>query len=366
MPDPANWSVRIASWKGVPVRVHAFLLVFIAATLCLSWQASAEGWRLLALTVGGLVILVASVLIHELGHLLVARRLSLLPATVLIGPFGGLGSYPAASNARDGLHVAAAGPLANLAVCFVFLPLALIADRDFMRFGTDGVYGINPLEWAWIVSGSSFAVALKMVLWINGLLVLMNMLPAFPFDGGRIVRSTFGVLFPSMPRPQVVTITFWIAVILSCLLAVAAMVLSRDSTPLLFPTWLAPAFLAAVTMIGATHEFVAARDGIVPEASTATLRSASDSRFLESADDSDELDSNGEPPFLFGPPEEDSADTWAESPRDEAVSDEESESDDERLLDEVLTKLHAHGRASLTERECEFLQRVSARYRQRS
>ena len=348
MPDPANWSVRIASWKGVPVRVHAFLLVFVAATLCLSW--SAEGWRLFPLTVGALVILVTSVLIHELGHLLVARRLSLLPTTVLIGPFGGLGSYPSTTNARDNLYVAAAGPLANLAVCFVFLPLALIADLE-----SKGI----------IVREFSFDGALWLVLWINGLLVLMNMLPAFPFDGGRIVRSTFEVLFPSIARPRIVTITFWIAVILSCLLAVAAMVLWNNPPLLPFPTWLAPAFLAAVTMIGATQEFVACRDAIVPEAPTATLRSASDSRFLKSAEDSDELDSNGEPPFLFGPPEEDSADTWAESPRDEAVSDEESESDDERLLDEVLTKLHAHGRASLTERECEFLQRVSARYRHR-
>jgi stage IV sporulation protein FB len=366
MPDPANWSVRIASWKGVPVRVHAFLLVFVAATLCLSWQASADGWRLFALTVGGLVILVTSVLIHEFGHLLAARWLGLLPTSVLIGPFGGLGSYPSTTSARDNLYVAAAGPLANLAVCFVFLPLALIADPDFMRFGTDGEYGINPLESAWIVSGASFAVALKMVLWINGLLVLLNVLPAFPFDGGRIVRSTFGVLFPSIPRLRTVTITFWIAVVVSCLLAITAMVLGNNPTLLPFQTWLAPAFLAAVTMIGATHEFVAVRDAVVSSAPMATHQSASDPRFFQSADNSAELDSNGEPPFLFGPPDEDSSDTWSESPLTEALSDEESESDDERILDEILTKLHAHGRASLTERECEFLQRVSERYRQRS
>jgi Zn-dependent protease len=348
MPDPANWSVRIASWKGVPIRVHAFLLVFVAATLCLSW--SAEGWRLFPLTVGGLVILVTSVLIHELGHLLVAGRLALLPASVFIGPFGGLGSYPSNTNSRDNLYVAAAGPLANLAVCFVFLTLASIADRESERI---------------IVREFSFAGALWLVLWINGLLVLLSMLPAFPFDGGRIVRSTFELLFPSIPRPRVVTITFWIAVILSCLLAVAAMVLCNNPPLLPFPTWLAPAFLAAVTMIGATHEFVACRDAVVPSAPEAPRQSASDSRFFESDDDNDELNGNGEPPFLFGPPDEDSADTWAESPLGEALSDGESESDDERILDEILTKLHAHGQASLTERECEFLQRVSARYRHR-
>ncbi len=368
MRDPLNWNLRVASWRGVSVRVHVSLLVFVAATLCLSWQAANAGWHLFALSVGGLAVLVASILVHESGHLRVARRLAMLPSSISLGPFGGLAGYPATGNARSDLRLSAAGLLANLAVCFVCLPLALLADRDFMRLGADGsMFGINPMESAWILRGPTFAVAVKLVLWINGLLVLINLLPAFPFDGGRLLRSTLRVLFPSLECSRVATITFWAAVFLASLLAVAAMVLWNSNQPLVFPTWIAPAFLAAVTMIGATHEFVTGRDPLAvgapakaaPPTAPAPRRRADLDAPVASAATED-------PPFLFEPPDDEFADTWAESPYENGKPRNDTEAEEERLLDEILTKLHAYGLDSISEQEREFLQRVSARYRQRS
>ena len=177
------------------------------------------------------------------------------------------------------------------------------------------------------------------------------------------MRSALAVSRPDMPLEKISNLTFWSAVILSSLLAVVAALLSRNAELLPFPTWIAPAFLAGVTIIGATHEFVTNR--VVPNhsASPASVQDADGSASLMEVDLTD-MEANAEPPFLFEPADDDSADTWADA-RTLEPPDEPSDEDDDRMLDEVLTKLHAHGRESLTEHECAFLQRVSARYRHR-
>ena len=305
-----------------------------------------------------------SVLAHEFGHLLVARYFGHVPSSVLIGPFGGLTAYPSNTTARVRLGVAAAGPLANLATCFAFLSPTLIADPEFMHIGADAILDVNPLEPAWILNGSVLAVALKLVLWINGLLVLMNLLPAFPFDGGRIVRGCLGIAFPGVSGERIVTITFWVAVGVSSLLAATAAVMAANSGPLPFPTWLAFALLAAVTVIGATHDFVVTRDELVASAAPPQMRTTQQSSQAPSESDYASLEPHSDTPYLFETSDDDSADTWADT-RATARPDAEVESEDDQILDEILTKLHAYGRDSLTEYECAFLQRVSARYRQR-
>ena len=191
--------------------IHVSLFVFVVATLVLSWQASAAGWRLFALSIGGLAVLVASIVAHEYGHLRVARRFTGLPSSILLGPFGGLAGYPSTGTARSRSTIVggwAAGQSGGL-LC-LFAPGAAGGSRVHALWErTDLSWGSIRWSRRGFSAGSAFAVAVKLVLWINGLLVLINLLPAFPFDGGRVLRSTLRVIFPSLDGPRVAALTFW-------------------------------------------------------------------------------------------------------------------------------------------------------------
>ena len=82
-------------WNGVHLRLHMLFLVFAVVTLYISWldanQLNVIGNRNVWLGIACVVILFGSVLVHELGHMMVANRLGANVADVVIGPFGGFG-----------------------------------------------------------------------------------------------------------------------------------------------------------------------------------------------------------------------------------------------------------------------------------
>lgn len=144
---------RLGRLFGIPLEVRTSFLLLLAAV---------------ALFMGGLagifvVLLVfASIVAHELGHALVARKLEVEVSTIELHFFGGvarLQSQP--RSARDELAIAAAGPAVSFAIGFVALALA------------------------WL-SGSAL---IQLLATINLVLGAFNLIPAFPMDGGRILRA---------------------------------------------------------------------------------------------------------------------------------------------------------------------------------
>jgi Zn-dependent protease len=123
----------------------------------------------------------ASVILHELGHALVARRNGLTVAGIDLWAFGGM---TRASESRDPgmeLRVAAAGPLVTLAVILVcYLASKFFADpRHFLdvAVATGGARATPALVWlSWVAA-------------INALVLVFNLIPAFPLDGGRIAHA---------------------------------------------------------------------------------------------------------------------------------------------------------------------------------
>lgn len=124
-------------------------------------ELSVAGWW--AMGAAGALALFASVLVHELGHLYCARRLGVDPRTVTLYPFGGIAELAEPPHARAELAIAAAGPAASLALALAGLGLAML--------------GGVPAE-----LGTYLALA-------SGGVALINLLPAFPLDGGRILRA---------------------------------------------------------------------------------------------------------------------------------------------------------------------------------
>ena len=167
-------------WMGVELRVHTFFLLL--AVVCLGLSASESGasamWRGMAL----FLILVAAVVVRETTRLLVAAWLGLRLRAILLLPIGGLFAYAnpesqeKSSSGAAQFALAAAGPLANLATALALAGLFLGAGGNFNLFAQP-----------WISS----AYLLRSLVWMQAGLGVLHLLPAYPLDCGRVVRSTF-------------------------------------------------------------------------------------------------------------------------------------------------------------------------------
>ncbi len=187
---------RLMSIAGIEVLVHpTFALVVL-------WFAYLWGVRTNAGATGvlfGLLMVVAffaCVLLHELGHCLVARRSGLRVVDITFLPIGGVARVertlvPPATE----LWLALAGPLVNVVIVAVLLPVVgIVAAAQ----GVDSIGGVvaalgdvTPLGF---VSYLMFA---------NASLVLFNLIPAFPMDGGRILRAFLALGIPFATATQI-------------------------------------------------------------------------------------------------------------------------------------------------------------------
>jgi Zn-dependent protease/predicted transcriptional regulator len=118
----------------------------------------------------GAVGLFASILFHELSHAVVARRRGVRMNGITLFIFGGVAEMDEEpQNARTELWTALAGPLATVVVIVVLLPVAELAKR---------------LGWPVIATGTISYLAM-----INAVLLIFNIIPAYPLDGGRVLRA---------------------------------------------------------------------------------------------------------------------------------------------------------------------------------
>lgn len=156
---------------GVPVRFHftfVLLLVFLVFFVVSKGQASAAADALFILC------LFASVLLHELGHAVVARRHGIRTLEIVLYPIGGVAKLQKNPPPKAELWIALAGPAVNVVIAGVILGGVAVA-RQSVAVGEILV----PTD----------ANLLERIAAINLLLAAFNMLPAFPMDGGRVLRS---------------------------------------------------------------------------------------------------------------------------------------------------------------------------------
>lgn len=166
------WSFQIGKVFGIPLRLH---LTFILLLLLIGFSPGNRfgGGGLLGVLF--VVALFACVVIHELSHSLVARRYGIPVREIVLLPIGGVAMMERMpDDPRQELNVAIAGPAASIALAIVLSALAF------------SLYGGGPLLHP-MQQGLSFF--LGRIAWVNVLLAAFNLLPAFPADGGRVLRS---------------------------------------------------------------------------------------------------------------------------------------------------------------------------------
>ena len=145
-------SFRLGSMLGFPVRLNLSFLLFLAVVLL--WMGGLAGLAVVLMAAG-------SVLLHELGHAVVARHLGVPVSGIELHFFGGAALMGMPRGPGDEVAIAAAGPAVSFALAGVGAGLAALTG--------------------WQV--------LALFAWVNLVLALFNLLPAFPSDGGRILRA---------------------------------------------------------------------------------------------------------------------------------------------------------------------------------
>ena len=165
--DPLNESIRLGSIFGIEIKLHwsmpLLLTVFLIGLAPSFGETYAEGLFTAALL---LLALESIVLLHELGHSLVAKAYGLQVIDITFWPLGGMARMSRIpEETKIEATIALAGPLVNLALALLTLPIVMIA----------GDSALGGIAWTFVL--------------MNLVLGGFNLLPAFPMDGGRVLRA---------------------------------------------------------------------------------------------------------------------------------------------------------------------------------
>ncbi len=174
-----SWSIPAGKIFDIEIRIHlsfVLLLLFVGLSQQVA-HVPLNPWRGAAL-VG---IIFASVALHELGHALVGRHSGISPRAVELHPIGGVTIFDEARpavppNWKRDARIASAGPLVN-----------------FLAAGVAGIFldVVMPRAQIWSNPYVGSANLAHSVVWANLWLGLFNLLPAYPMDGGRVLRAIF-------------------------------------------------------------------------------------------------------------------------------------------------------------------------------
>lgn len=177
-----SWSYRIATVRGINLKVHATFALIVAIAAANWAPLGAAGIAFGTMLV---LLLFACVTLHEFGHAFAARVFDMPVREIVLLPIGGVAflGRPTRNPVQE-LVIAAAGPAVNVAIVAVLMPvLFLIGEPWHLAPAVLHPAGAN----------LSFAEALRWLISANISLVLFNLIPAFPLDGGRILRGALGL-----------------------------------------------------------------------------------------------------------------------------------------------------------------------------
>lgn len=334
-----RWSVSLGRWWGVAVYLHIFFLISALLALAFTYGEA----DLLGVSLMMVGILLVSVMLHEVAHALAALKVGGKVDAIVLGPVGGLISPRVPDEPEIHVFVALAGPLVHLLIALVAaIVLAFAGDRQILVL-------LNPLATPpdLVHPGGWGIVAAKLTLWLNWILMLLNLLPAYPFDGGPVLRA---MLWPALGRRSARIVTARVAMVVAALIGVAGLLTLGGDLPAHVPAWIPLVMLGMFVFFSARQDLTAA-DSQEPSDQLAGYQVNSDGLDLLDA--------------MWSSDDDDDAVLVEHQQRQTEQNASTPKTSEEDRLDAILARLHSSSWDALSPEDVEVLQRASKRYRRR-
>jgi Zn-dependent protease len=172
-----KWSWKIGKFSGIDLKVHATFAIIIVWVIYNHIIAGDD----LRTAVESLIFVLAiftCVILHEFGHALTAKKYGINTLDIILLPIGGVARLERMpEDPKQELWVALAGPAVNVLIAFIIFLILFLTSSPI------------PLINIEIFTGSFLAKLMA----LNIILVVFNMLPAFPMDGGRVLRASLAL-----------------------------------------------------------------------------------------------------------------------------------------------------------------------------
>jgi len=171
-----RWAWKIGRLAGIDVYMHATFLLLVGFIVIVNWTES-HRWDQTMFGVLFVLVIFGCIVLHELGHALTARRYGIRTRDIVLLPIGGVARLERMpDDPNQELLVAVAGPAVNVVIAAsLYVALGLVGRFPTLRQA-------ETISW----TGHHFLASLVAV---NVWLVLFNLIPAFPMDGGRVLRA---------------------------------------------------------------------------------------------------------------------------------------------------------------------------------
>jgi stage IV sporulation protein FB len=176
-----NWSLKLLKVKGIDIKIHlTFVLILIWAAY--RWSVNTgEGMQGALFGIVATLLLFFSVTLHELGHSLQALKYGVKVRDITLMPMGGLAQMdeiPEEPNKE--LRIALAGPLVNFGIAALLIGIGALLDARALLPLNELYASLGHVSWSGLLAYLTSA---------NLMLGFFNLIPAFPMDGGRILRA---------------------------------------------------------------------------------------------------------------------------------------------------------------------------------
>ena len=179
-----RWSWSVGRLRGVDIRFHFSLLFSVPIAYYLFKPVDIRGMVEALLWVGGLLLFI---FLHELGHTFAAQLAGVQVKSVFVWLLGGLTNLAyKPEKPISNLFIAAAGPLVNMVLAFLCVAAYIFFHLFFIPYST------NAEVFLWVQTFANLCFSLA---FINVILVVFNLLPVYPLDGGNILHALMEMFF---------------------------------------------------------------------------------------------------------------------------------------------------------------------------